>query len=83
MTQIVSIDRLWHRKLIVRVAELERIQATHNCNIEFPNTEQASDDVTITGPVDTMVHCVDELLVCLFGPGGTRTLLTSIPPPRA
>ena len=28
MTQIVSIDRLWHRKLIVRVGELERIQAT-------------------------------------------------------
>lgn len=62
-SQVVNIDRLWHRKLIVRAREIEALESKYNCKIEFPSTEQASDEVNVTGPQWQVPHCVDEFLV--------------------
>lgn len=61
-TQIVNVDRLYHRQLIARLNQLEELEKKWNCKIIFPSTEQASDDVTISGPEWQVPHCVDEFL---------------------
>ncbi|KAE8444508.1 hypothetical protein EG329_000492 [Mollisiaceae sp. DMI_Dod_QoI] len=61
-TQIVNVDRLYHRQLIARLSQLEELEKKWNCKIIFPSTEQASDDVTISGPEWQVPHCVDEFL---------------------
>jgi hypothetical protein len=61
-SQIVNVDRLYHRQLIARLAEIEAMEQKHNCKINFPSTEQASDEVTVTGPQWQVPHCVDEFL---------------------
>jgi hypothetical protein len=61
-SQTVNVDRLYHRQLIARLAQLEELEKKWNCKISFPSTEQASDDVTISGPEWQVPHCVDEFL---------------------
>ena len=63
---MVTVDRLWHRKLIVRLREIEALESKHNCKIVFPSTEQASDEITITGPQWQVPHCADEFLVSVL-----------------
>ena len=60
--QTVNVDRLYHRQLIARLSQLEELEKKWNCKILFPSTEQASDDVTISGPEWQVPHCVDEFL---------------------
>ncbi len=59
------VNRLYHRQLIARLSQLEELEKKWNCKIIFPSTEQASDDVTISGPEWQVPHCVDEFLVSL------------------
>ncbi|KAK2606081.1 hypothetical protein QQS21_003476 [Conoideocrella luteorostrata] len=61
-TQIASVDRLYHRELIARLPEIDELEQKFNCKINFPSTEEASDEVTVTGPQWQVPHCVDELL---------------------
>ncbi|CAL3965414.1 unnamed protein product [Diplocarpon coronariae] len=61
-TQVVNVDRLYHRQLIARLSQLEELEKKWNCKIIFPSTEQASDDVTVSGPEWQVPHCVDEFL---------------------
>lgn len=65
-SQIVNVDRLYHRQLITRLAEIDNLEKKWNCKIVFPSTEQASDEVTVTGPQWQVPMCVDEFLVCLL-----------------
>ncbi|KIH90141.1 hypothetical protein SPBR_00117 [Sporothrix brasiliensis 5110] len=61
-SQIVNVDRLYHRRLIARLPELETLEKKWNCKISFPSTEQASDEVTVTGPQWQVPLCVDDFL---------------------
>ncbi|KAK7431491.1 hypothetical protein QQZ08_001981 [Neonectria magnoliae] len=61
-SQIVSVDRLYHRQLIARLPEIDELEQKYNCKINFPSTEQASDEVTVNGPQWQVPHCVDEFL---------------------
>lgn len=61
-SQMVSVDRLYHRQLIARLSEIDELEQKFNCKISFPSTEQASDEVTVTGPQWQVPHCVDEFL---------------------
>lgn len=61
-SQTVNVDRLYHRQLIARLNQIEELEKKWNCKIMFPSTEQASDDVTISGPEWQVPHCVDEFL---------------------
>ncbi|CAK7273794.1 hypothetical protein SEPCBS57363_005832 [Sporothrix epigloea] len=61
-SQIVNVDRLYHRRLIARLPDLETLEKKWNCKISFPSTEQASDEVTVTGPQWQVPQCVDEFL---------------------
>ncbi|KAI2473076.1 hypothetical protein F4781DRAFT_261401 [Annulohypoxylon bovei var. microspora] len=61
-SQIVHVDRLYHRQLISRLQELEELEKKWNCKIVFPSTEQASDEVTVTGPEWQVPLCADEFL---------------------
>lgn len=65
-SQIVKVDRLYHRQLLARLADLEDLEKKWNCKIVFPSTEQASDEVTVTGPQWQVPLCVDEFLVCII-----------------
>lgn len=58
----VTIDRLYHRQLIAHLSQLEELERKWNCKITFPSTEEASDDVTISGPEWQVPQCVDEFL---------------------
>jgi hypothetical protein len=61
-SQTVTVDRLFHRQLIARLSQLEELEKKWNCKIIFPSTEQASDEITISGPEWQVPHCVDEFL---------------------
>ncbi|CAG8961134.1 hypothetical protein HYFRA_00002677 [Hymenoscyphus fraxineus] len=61
-SQVVNVDRLYHRQLIARLGQIEELEKKWNCRIQFPSTEQASDDVTVNGPEWQVPHCVDEFL---------------------
>ncbi|EJT77826.1 KH domain-containing protein, variant [Gaeumannomyces tritici R3-111a-1] len=61
-SQIVNVDRLYHRQLLTRLNEIEGLEKKWNCKIVFPSTEQASDEVTVTGPQWQVPQCVDEFL---------------------
>lgn len=61
-SQIVSVNRLFHRQLVARLPELEVLEKHWNCKIQFPSTEQATDDIIITGPEWQVPHCVDAFL---------------------
>jgi len=61
-SQIVNVDRLYHRQLLSRLAEIEALEKTWNCKIAFPSTEQASDEVTVTGPQWQVPQCIDAFL---------------------
>ncbi|KAH6673593.1 hypothetical protein B0J14DRAFT_480829 [Halenospora varia] len=61
-SQTVNVDRLYHRQLIAHLNQLEELEKKWNCKIIFPSTEQASDDVTVSGPEWQVPHCVDEFL---------------------
>ncbi|KAG6316794.1 hypothetical protein E4U44_000461 [Claviceps purpurea] len=61
-TQTASVDRLYHRQLIARLPDIDELEQKFNCKINFPSTEVASDEVTVTGPQWQVPHCVDELL---------------------
>lgn len=72
-SQIVNIDRLYHRELLARLSEIDELESKYKCKIVFPSTETASDEVTVTGPQWQVPHCVDEFLVCNFsGPALRR-----------
>lgn len=58
----MSVDRLYHRELIARLPQIDELEQKFNCKISFPSTEQASDEVTVTGPQWQVPHCVDEFL---------------------
>lgn len=60
--QVVSVDRLYHRELIARLPQIDELEHKYNCKINFPSTEQASDEVNVTGPQWQVPHCVDEFL---------------------
>ncbi len=62
-SQIVKVDRLYHRQLLARLTDIEGLEKKWNCKIQFPSTEQASDEVTVTGPQWQVPQCVDEFLV--------------------
>src|SRR5687768_16130251 len=38
-SQIVSVDRLYHRELIARLSEIDELEQKYNCKINFPSTE--------------------------------------------
>lgn len=59
---MVNVDRLYHRQLIARLPKIDELETKYNCKISFPSTEQASDEVTVTGPQWQVPHCVDEFL---------------------
>ncbi|KAK4112182.1 KH RNA-binding domain-containing protein [Canariomyces notabilis] len=61
-SQVVSVDRLYHRQLLTRLSEIEELERTWNCKIVFPSTEQASDEVTVTGPQWLVPKFIDEFL---------------------
>lgn len=61
-SQVVNVDRLYHRELIARLSQVDELEQKYNCKISFPSTEQASDEVTVTGPQWQVPHCVDEFL---------------------
>jgi len=48
--------------LIARLSEIEDLEKQWNCKIDFPNTEQASDVVTISGPEYQVPQAVDAFL---------------------
>ncbi len=56
------INRLYHRELIARLPEIEELEKKWNCKIDFPNTEQASDVVAISGPEYQVPQAVDAFL---------------------
>ena len=62
VTEKVIVNRLYHRELLARMADLERLEQTWNCKINFPSTEQASDEVTVTGPQYQVPKAIDEFL---------------------
>lgn len=62
VSEHVIINRLYHRELLSRMSDLERLEHTWNCKINFPNTEQASDVVVVTGPQYQVPKAIDELL---------------------
>lgn len=64
-SQVVPVDRLYHRQLLARLSDIAIMEKKWNCKIIFPSTEQASDEVTFTGPQWQVPLCVDEFLVCL------------------
>lgn len=61
-SQVVNVDRLYHRELIARLSEIDELEQKYNCKINFPSTEEASDEVTVNGPQWQVPHCVDEFL---------------------
>ncbi|KAI0396373.1 hypothetical protein F5Y17DRAFT_118132 [Xylariaceae sp. FL0594] len=61
-SQTVQVDRLYHRQLIARLQEIDELEKKWNCKIVFPSTEQASDEVTVTGPEWQVPLCADEFL---------------------
>ncbi|ETS83735.1 hypothetical protein PFICI_05611 [Pestalotiopsis fici W106-1] len=61
-SQVVHVDRLYHRQLIARLPEIEELEKKWNCKFVFPSTEQASDEVTVTGPEWQVPLCADEFL---------------------
>lgn len=63
-TQVVNVDRLYHRQLLARLNDIEALEKKWNCKIVFPSTELASDEVNVTGPQWQVPQCVDEFLVC-------------------
>lgn len=64
MSETVVINRLYHRELIARLAEIEELEKQWNCKIDFPNTEHASDVITISGPEYQVPQALDAFLVC-------------------
>lgn len=49
------------------MTEIDELEKKWNCKIEFPNTELASDVITISGPEYQVPQAVDALLVrCPF-----------------
>lgn len=63
MSETVAINRLYHRELLSRMDEIERLERKWNCKIDFPSTEQASDMVTISGPEYQVPRAIDSVLV--------------------
>ncbi|KAI0597927.1 KH domain-containing protein [Biscogniauxia sp. FL1348] len=61
-SQVVHVDRLYHRQLVARLQEIDELEKKWNCKIVFPSTEQASDEVTVTGPEWQVPLCADEFL---------------------
>ncbi|KAH7375613.1 KH domain-containing protein [Plectosphaerella cucumerina] len=76
-SQIVNVDRLYHRQLLARLGELDELETKFNCKIVFPSTEQASDEVTVNGPQWQVPHCVDEFLGMV--PDNHELVLTRTP----
>ncbi|KAK5548948.1 hypothetical protein LTR23_001437, partial [Exophiala sp. CCFEE 6169] len=62
VSETVVINRLYHRELIGRLPEIEDLEKKWNCKFDFPNTEQASDIVTISGPEYQVPQAVDAFL---------------------
>ncbi|KAH3023715.1 hypothetical protein KXV89_009048 [Aspergillus fumigatus] len=62
VSERVVINRLYHRELLARMAEIDELEKKWNCKIEFPSTELASDVVTISGPEYQVPQAVDALL---------------------
>jgi len=62
VNETVSIDRLYQRDMIKRMPEIEQLEKKWNCKITFPNPEEASNNVTISGPEYQIPHAVDGLL---------------------
>jgi hypothetical protein len=63
ISERVPVDRLYHRELIARMPEIEELEKKWNCKITFPGTEQASDNITVSGPEYQVPQAVDEFLV--------------------
>lgn len=68
----MPVDRLYHRQLLARLSDIAIMEKKWNCKIIFPGTEQASDEVTFTGPQWQVPLCVDEFLVSLFSSRESR-----------
>ena len=62
VSEQVVINRLYHRELMSHMQDIERLEHTWNCKINFPSTEQASDVVTVTGPQYQVPKAKDDLL---------------------
>ncbi|KAE9968947.1 hypothetical protein BLS_005302 [Venturia inaequalis] len=62
VNETVAIDRLYQRAMIARMPEIEQLEKKWNCKITFPNPEEASNTVTISGPEYQIPQAVDELL---------------------
>lgn len=61
-SQTVNVNRLYHRHLLSRMSQLEELEKKWNCKIIFPSTEQASDDIVVSGPEWQVPLCVDAFL---------------------
>ncbi|KAK4193943.1 hypothetical protein QBC35DRAFT_10419 [Podospora australis] len=61
-SQTVKIDRLYHRQLLARLPEIEQLERDWNCKIIFPSTEQATDELVVTGPQWLVPKCIDAFL---------------------
>ncbi|KAF2837182.1 hypothetical protein M501DRAFT_986518 [Patellaria atrata CBS 101060] len=62
VSEKVQVNRLYHRELISRMAEIEELSKKWNCQITFPSTEQASDLITVSGPEFQVPRAIDEFL---------------------
>ncbi|KAJ4414644.1 hypothetical protein N0V82_007827 [Gnomoniopsis sp. IMI 355080] len=76
-SQVVPVDRLYHRQLLARLSDIAIMEKKWNCKIIFPGTEQASDEVTFTGPQWQVPLCVDEFLGMV--PDNHQLVLTRTP----
>ncbi|CAN8102351.1 unnamed protein product [Discula destructiva] len=76
-SQVVPVDRLYHRQLLTRLSDIAIMEKKWNCKIIFPGTEQASDEVTFTGPQWQVPNCIDDFLGMV--PDDHQLVLTRTP----
>lgn len=58
--------------------ELDQLEKKWNCKIIFPSTEQASDEVTISGPEHQIPQALDDFLVRICMPELQLLELTNV-----
>ncbi|KAK3987830.1 meiotically up-regulated gene 60 protein [Cladorrhinum sp. PSN332] len=65
--QVVKVDRLYHRQLLSRLNEIDALEKKFNCKLVFPSTEQATDELVVSGPAWQAAMFIDEILSMVPG----------------
>ena len=63
VSEMVPVNRLYHRQLFVRYRELELLENQWKCRVEIPSTECAGDVIIVSGPEFQVPQAIDQLLV--------------------